>query len=95
MKEYNKQFEYDGMKFNISVTLNHTVEGSPAGHAYHQIITNCLGYDQYYSKAFINAERPLKEAIEEEELKVRTYVDKKYKTVVSDEEQILIDLGFK
>jgi len=95
MKEYKKQFEYDKMQFIMCITLNHTVERSPAGHAYHQIITNCLGHDQYYSKAFINAEKSLKEAIEEEELKVRTYVDKKYKPVVSDEEQVLIHLGFK
>ncbi len=94
MKEYNKQFEYNGMKFNMSITLNHTVEKSLDGKTYHLIVTNCLGYDQYYAKTFVDA-KTLKEVIEGEELKVRAYVDKKYKAVVSDEEQVLIDLGFK
>jgi len=95
MKQYNKQFEYDNMKFNISVTLNHTVEKCIDGKTYHQIVTNCVGHDQYYVKSYPNARLNLKELIELEEIKVKKYVDEKYKLKVSDEEQVLIDLGFK
>jgi hypothetical protein len=95
MKQYNKQFEYDNMKFNISVTLNHTVEKCIDGKTYHQIVTNCLGHDQYYIKSYPNATSDLKEVIELEEAKVRAYVDKKFNTLNTSEEQLLIDLGFK
>lgn len=94
MKQYNKQFEYDNMKFNISVTLNHTVEKCIGGKVYHQIITNCLGHDQYYVKSYLNATSDLKEAIELEEARVKTYVDKKVNALNTSEEQTLIDLGF-
>lgn len=46
--ELNKQFEYKGYRFNISIKLNTHKESDPNGGTYHAVVTNDMGATNFY-----------------------------------------------
>jgi hypothetical protein len=93
MSKLNKQFEYRGYKFNMSVELNTKVEKKLNGKRLHTIITNCMGSNNYYLKDEIETYQ-IEEYVERHKQLVTDYIDKLLYKEVSFEEKLLSGLGF-
>lgn len=89
----NKTFNYKGYEFNMSVQFNTRAERNLDGKRWHTLITNCTGYDNYYSKKEVLDEDLVMVVLEEERL-AKKYVDDKVKAHTILDER-LADLGFK
>ncbi len=91
----NKEFEYRGFKFNMKVEDKTIVEKNQVCEMY-TITTNCIGYDNYYSKVNHNGSLTAYD-IKEQERRAQEYVDKKLKC--TDNKTVfnrnLSELGFK
>lgn len=95
MKEYNKQFDYRGYQFNITIFLDYKTERRPNGLTWCKIRVNCLGSDNYYKTEEFLVEF-IEDTINEHMNIARQYVDKKLTgPKLSQTEQRLVDIGFK
>lgn len=99
MNEYNKKYTYRGYEFNITVTLNFTIQRGLEVYRCHRVRINCLGADNYYSINEVKEEL-LEEHIELKLSEVRQYVDKKLDPNYADEStkkaiDLLTSLGFE
>ena len=91
MKKYNKQFDYKGYKFNISVELNTSAERHPNGKVWHTIITNDMGATNYYQKQNVESNE-LADAVINQERIAKLFVDKGEGN--AEEEMLLLSMGF-
>jgi hypothetical protein len=95
MKEYNKQFDYRGYQFNITIYLDYKVEKRINGKTWSKIRINCLGSDNYYKTEEFLPELIGDKIYEHMDL-ARQYVDNKLTgPPLSETENKLIKLGFK
>lgn len=93
MLQYNKEFEYKGSRFNITVELNTKVEKRMNGDRWHSIRCNDMGAGNYYEKKqVIDAD------LESEILACQERAKASVGTIPhseSEQELLLIKLGFK
>lgn len=89
----NKVFEYRGYKFNIKVELNTRTERRMDGERWHTVTTNCMGFDNYYSKAEVQDDVLILK-INAEEILAKEYIDKKLDGNPSVDQR-LTEMGFK
>lgn len=92
-KEFNKEFEYKGYKFNTSIKLNTKIEKKIYGKIWHTITTNCMGSINHYQKDEIETHE-IEEYVEKHKQSAIDYIDKLTYKPQSFEEQILSKLGF-
>ena len=92
MSTMNKQFDYKSYKFNMSVELNARVERGMDGKRLHKIITNELGFGNFYITSEVEDDG-LKEAISHHENKAKLYADSRTKKLTALEE-LLSEWGF-
>lgn len=93
MSKMNKEFEYNGYKFNTSVELNAIAERRPDGKKFHKITTNDMGGGNFYITIEVEDEE-LKEAISHHENQAKIYVDRREKKNLSPLKELLTELGF-
>lgn len=93
MSKLNKQFDYKGYKFNMSVELNTKIEKRLNGKRLHTIITNCMGSNNYYQKDEIETFQ-IQEYVEKHKDLAIDYIDKLTYKQKSFEEKLLSGLGF-
>jgi hypothetical protein len=93
MSKLNKEFEYNGYKFNTSVELNTKTERRMNGKRWHTIITNCMGSNNYYQKDEIETFQ-IEEYVEKHKQLAINYIDKLTYQPRSFEEKLLLGLGF-
>jgi len=89
-----KQYTYRGYTFNITVTLNFSVERSLDGKRLHLIRLNDMGPSNYYKTHSVETpqlESTIKSMIET----ANEWVDKREDNILTPEEQLLVNLGFK
>lgn len=93
MKTYNKQFEYDGYKFNIQVELDYHTERH-TNKSYHLIKINDMGGSNYYQTYDATDEILLVQLSITEQVSNNWVDNKKNKPSLSHNEEILINMGF-
>jgi hypothetical protein len=89
----NKEFEYRGYTFNIKVEVNHTVNRHLGGISRHKVTLNDMGPSNYYETRFcISIELP--NCIDNMTGVAKKWVDKQLDNSRTEEEELLISLGF-
>ena len=89
----DKQIEYKGYKFNVTVELNTKIEKCLNGKRFHTVRVNDLGPSNYYVKKEIEDSK-LFEAIEAMQNDAKLLVDKRNGTIKDTTVAILEKLGF-
>lgn len=93
MRDMNKQFEYNGYKFNIKVEFNTKVERRIGGLRWHTVTINDMGHGNYYEKKEYE-DGNLVAGVQMIESRAKYYVDNRTDTNPL-QDQRLLDLGFK
>lgn len=89
----NKKIQYKGYDFNIKVTLNAQMERNFNSVPKHEVIINDMGASNFYVKKMVTSSELL-ETIESLEKSAKRYVDEKTSSVLTKEQELLINLGF-
>jgi len=87
----DKQFEYLGVHFNISVILNYETERCIDGKTYHHITVNDMGPSNYYMTEKV-IDEDLEAVVNNMTIAAKQWVDSRQSP---PKHQLLHDLGFK
>lgn len=89
----NKQFKYKEYTFNISVKLNAAQNRVFNSEPQHEVIANDMGVSNFYLKKLCPSSE-LAETISLFEESAKKFVDEKTNPSYTEDEKILLSLGF-
>lgn len=90
----NKEFEHNGMRFNIKVELDQIVERTIGGKRIHMITVNDMGPGNYYER-YKAETHTLASTINRAEENAKKWIDDRIELSKTEEQKILESLGFK
>jgi len=88
-----KEFEYRGYTFNIKVELNYEIDRHLGGISRHRIVLNDMGPSNYYETKYC-VSMDLSYSINDMTGAAKRWVDKQLDNSRTEEEELLISLGF-
>lgn len=93
-KEYNKEYEYKGYKFNIFIQFNPKTIGKFNGKSWHKLIVTDIKDSNYYYSSEIK-DTGLTYSLTKALYNICKYVNDKENVMITFNELLLANLGFK
>jgi hypothetical protein len=93
MEKMNKEFEYQGYRFNTSVEFNFRSERKPGGKVWHKVVTNDMGATNFYLTSEVE-ESELAATILFHEKEAKEFVDKREYKELTPLQELLTSMGF-